>query len=668
VISTDTTDLVNVLNTRLEILGLSLKADTTEEGILQQVAFIASKMDDSNLGKLARIPSAKLLDRIAEAIELTGPAKIFIDMGATDKAAIRQAAIDSGEETAMTQEGHTYHMDPVKEQGRIVANTYYIKDEGSNLSALAKGMDRADAVKEIRNGMTNIMNGRTMYISLYTRGPKGFPLSFPVVQMTDSAYVAHSAGILYRNDFEGFFEQMDLTDTYFTNLHSTGTLDTEKGRIFMDLKKETTIAFEVSYAGNALLMKKGHHRLAVNRAVKRAIEEGEFDTLSEHMFITGVKGPKDTDRMTWIVGAAPSGCGKTTTAMAGDQFIGDDLAQFLLVDNMLAVVNPECGIFGIVKDMTAESDPNIINLLKTPGKEAIFSNVLITPEGEARWTNDGRPIPEEGINFQGNWTKSMLPDTPISHGNARVTLNSEDIANFANTKAQASTGVEAKIITYSGRDPDTMPPVWIANSANEGVLIGANIVSATTATEVGADGSLKRAPWANAPFVPSELGAYMQSQFGVFNNEKLKEKPLMAGLNYFLTDKARGGESDKLLGEKQDVKVWLAWLERFKHGEAEAIDTPIGKIPTYEKLKDLFSELIDKNYTKSLYDKQFSLYLGNIISRLEYQMEEYGKIKSSQKIPDLYFTELQTQIDKLNRLQAEYGDVITSDQLLAIAQ
>ena len=90
-----------------------------------------------------------------------------------------------------------------------------------------------------------------------------------------------------------------------------------------------------------------------------------------------------------------------------------------------------CGIFGIVKDMTAESDPNIINLLKTPGKEAIFSNVLITPEGEARWTNDGRPIPEEGINFQGNWTKSMLPDTPISHGNARVTLNSEDIANFA---------------------------------------------------------------------------------------------------------------------------------------------------------------------------------------------------------------------------------------------
>ena len=70
-ISPDTTDLVNVLNTRLEISGLSLKADTTEDGVLQQVAFIASKMDDSNLGKLARIPSAELLDRIGEAIELT---------------------------------------------------------------------------------------------------------------------------------------------------------------------------------------------------------------------------------------------------------------------------------------------------------------------------------------------------------------------------------------------------------------------------------------------------------------------------------------------------------------------------------------------------------------------------------------------------------------------
>ncbi len=36
---------------------------------------------------------------------------------------------------------------------------------------------------------------------------------------------------------------------------------------------------------------------------------------------------------TWIDGAAPSGCGKTTTAMAGDSFVGDDLAQVWIAED-----------------------------------------------------------------------------------------------------------------------------------------------------------------------------------------------------------------------------------------------------------------------------------------------------------------------------------------------
>ncbi len=72
----------------------------------------------------------------------------------------------------------------------------------------------------------------------------------------------------------------------------------------------------------------------------------------------------------------------------------------------------------------------------------------------------------------------------------------------------------------------------------------------------------------------------------------------MAGLNYFLTHGARGGEGTKLLGEKRDVKVWLGWLERRAHGDVEAIETPIGYIPKYEDLKPLFAE-IDKDYPRS---------------------------------------------------------------------
>ena len=70
----------------------------------------------------------------------------------------------------------------------------------------------------------------------------------------------------------------------------------------------------------------------------------------------------------------------------------------------------------------------------------------------------------------------------------------------------------------------------------------------------------------------------------------------MAGLNYFLTDAARGGESTKLLGEKRDVKVWLTWLGKSAHSDVEAIETPIGYIPKYDDLKEFFSSIINKEY------------------------------------------------------------------------
>ena len=93
-----------------------------------------------------------------------------------------------------------------------------------------------------------------------------------------------------------------------------------------------------------------------------------------------------------------------------------------------------------------------------------------------------------------------------------------------------------------------------------GVAIGASIVSKATATEMGATG-VKRQPWANAPFVAPPLPEYLQAQFNFYNSDALKEKPVMAGLNYFLTHEARGGSGKGLLGEKRDVHIWLDWLE-----------------------------------------------------------------------------------------------------------
>jgi phosphoenolpyruvate carboxykinase (GTP) len=210
-----------------------------------------------------------------------------------------------------------------------------------------------------------------------------------------------------------------------------------------------------------------------------------------------------------------------------------------------------------------------------------------------------------------------------------------------------------------------MPPVWAAKHSDQGVVIGACIVSAATATEVGATG-VKRAPWANAPFIPGALADYMEAQFRFWGSDRIEDekRPVLAGLNYFLTDEARGGTAKKLLGEKKDVKAWLGWLERHAHGEVAVIATPIGNLPRYEDLKELFSSIIDKDYPESLYNKQFSLYVDNIVGRIDLQMEAYGKNPST---PKRLFEVLEEQKQGLLALKQRYGAVVAPAQLVEAA-
>jgi phosphoenolpyruvate carboxykinase (GTP) len=190
-------------------------------------------------------------------------------------------------------------------------------------------------------------------------------------------------------------------------------------------------------------------------------------------------------------------------------------------------------------------------------------------------------------------------------------------------------------------------------------VIGASILSAATATEVGAKG-VRRQPWANEPFIAGPLADYMDAQFAFFNSDSLSRKPVMAGLNYFLTHQARGGEGKGLLGEKRDVKAWLGWLERIAHRQVEAIETPIGFIPRYEDLKALFAE-IDKPYPKELYDKQFALYVDNILARIELQEAAYRK---EENVPAKLFTIYEEQRAGLKALKAKYGSIVSVEQLI----
>ena len=627
----------------------------------QALAVFKQRMDPDHLDRIIKIRNPDVLRRIANAIVICDPDRILINTGSLqDQAFIRNLALETGEESALAMENHTIHFDLPGEQGRIVDRTFYIANPEDHISSLANRMNRENALEDIRSNMTGIMAGKTMMVGFYMRGPVGSPVSNPALEITSSAYVSHSAELLYRNAYADFDKEVTALGHFFTNVHSQGMNrpeDLPNARVFMDRKYQTTYSFKCTYAGNTLLLKKGNHRFAVDKAVYK--NRGEV--LSEHMFITGIQGP--AGRVTWFAGAAPSGCGKTTTAMAGNLFVGDDLAQMWIAeDGSIRCVNPEAGIFGIVEDVNQEGDPMLMKVLRQPGHEVIWSNVLIDENKIPHWVGSHEPRPEKGINFQGEWYPKKTDDNgkpvPLSHPNSRCTLRSTSLENYC-TEAENPDGVLTRVFTYSGRDADTMPPVWVAPDSDHGVVIGACIVSAATATEVGVSG-VKRAPWANAPFIPGALGDYMDAQFRFFGSKKIREphRPVMAGLNYFLTDRARGGSSNRLLGEKKDVKVWLAWLERYAHHEVGCIETPMGKLPLYPDLKSLFADIIDKPYPRDLYDRQFSLYVDHIIARIELQVTAYAK---EENIPGRLFEILTRQKEELQAWKKTKGTVILPD-------
>ena len=615
------------------------------------------KMDADQFKRIQEIRNPEVLLKIANAISMCNPKSVFVNTGSeSDREYIRNISLKKGEESKLPMTGHTIHYDLKEEQGRIIDRTFYIYNDNDLVSSLANKIRRDDALLDVREKMAGIMKDKIMIVGFYIRGPLGAPVSNPALEITSSAYVAHSAEILYRNAFADFEAQVDRSNHFFTNVHSEGQNrpeDLPNARVYMDRSHQTTYSVNCTYAGNTLLLKKGNHRFCVDKA----IYENCGKELSEHMFITGINGPGG--RITWVTGAAPSGCGKTTTAMAGDHFVGDDLAQMWISNQgSICSINPECGIFGIVEDVNWQGDPKLMECLRHPGTEVIWSNVLIDDKGVPQWTGNGEN-PQKGINYQGPWQMGMSDangkPVPVSHPNARCTLSSAALANYSEA-AEKGSGVETRIITYSGRDSDTMPPLWVAVDSKQGVAIGACIVSAATATEVGAVG-VRRAPWANAPFIPGALGDYMEAQFQFFGNPQIENanKPIMAGLNYFLTDQARGGKSKKLLGEKRDVKVWLSWLERRVHDEVEAIETPIGYIPKYADLKSLFKDLIDKDYPEDLYIKQFSLYIDNIVARIDLQIEAYG---NEHGIPSALFEVLREQRQALVDLKSKHGPVV----------
>jgi phosphoenolpyruvate carboxykinase (GTP) len=612
---------------------------------------LESKLDKANLDKLLALKNTKLNAFVADAIALAEPDKavVFTD-SAEDQATIRSWALQGGGEKALATQGHTYHFDGPNDQGRDTFSTRYLLPKGMELGESLNSVEREEGLGEVRSFLQGSMKGRTMLICFWCLCPTESEFSISCVQITDSAYVAHSESLLYRPGYEQF-KRLRGGEGFFRLLHSEGETDAngcsvqwEKRRVYIDLTQDMVYSVNTQYAGNTVGLKK----LALRLAIQRASQEG---WLAEHMFIMGAQGPKG--RTTYFTGAFPSACGKTSTAMLpGQMIIGDDIAYFRKRDGKMYAANVEQGIFGIIEDVNAKDDPVIFKALNTPG-EVIFGNVLIA-DGRPYWVGMGSELPDKGVNFSGEWTKGKTDKdgkpVPASHKNARYTIRLSALANL-DKEANNPGGVPVGGIIYGGRDSDTLVPVEQAFTWSEGIIAkGASIESETTAATLGQHGVRKFNIMANQDFVSIPLGRYIQNNLDFAKG--VENPPAIFSVNYFLQD-----ENSKFLNGKLDKTIWLLWAELRVNGDVDAIKTPTGWIPKYEDLAPMFRSVLGTEYTRAAYEKQFTIRVPNLLEKFV-RVEKIYRDKVSDTPAAVYDTFAAIRI-RLLEAQAKHGDTLS---------
>jgi len=605
-------------------------------------------MDKIDFQKLEELNNQHVIKVVEEAIQLCKPSKVaVITDSKEDINYVRELALAIGEEKKLKMVGNTIHFDGYYDQGRDKTNTKYLLSKDVDWGIKVNSIEKEKGLKEIYSYLDGSMAGKEMLVRFFSLGPTNSIFSLKALQITDSAYVAHSEDLLYRQGYEEF-KKLNGSSDFFFFLHSAGRLengvsvDIDKRRIYIDLEENRVYSVNNQYAGNSLGLKKLAFRLAINKAQN----EG---WLAEHMFIMGVHGPGS--RVTYFTGAYPSACGKTSTAMIpGHTVVGDDIAYLKKINGVIRAVNMESGIFGIIHSVNSENDPVIYQALTTPG-EVIFSNVLIN-NGVPYWEGMKKDIPNKGINFSGKWFEGKKDkrgkEIPCSHKNARYTLKLNELKNI-DSKANDPGGVLVKAIFYGGRDSDTTIPIVESLTWAHGVFLGATVESETTAATLGARGVRKYNPMANLDFISVPLGTYIENHLKF--TKDLKLIPKIYATNYFLKD-----ETGKYLNGKMDKRVWLLWAEGRVYGEYEAIETPVGLIPKYEDLKKLFIRELDKDYTEAEYIQQFSLRVTKYLEK----MERMSKIFENIEMPAAFTEELKAQTERLKETREKFGEDMIS--------